>query len=332
MRSLLSTAPGGPQSLKISEIAAPEPAPGELLVRVRACGINYPDVLIIEDKYQFKPARPFAPGSEIAGIVEAVGKDVTGFSVGDRVMAVTLHGGLSELIALPAGIAFHVPDTLGDVEAAALLMTYATTRYALATRAELQPGETLLVLGAAGGVGLAAIEIGKAMGARVVAAVSSQEKAGVAKQAGADEAVVYPRAGVEDSEIKALGALFKQAIGPKGADVVYDPVGGDYTEAALRAIAWNGRYLVIGFAAGIPRIPLNLALIKGCDIRGVFWGEFARRNPEANRRNVEELLALHAAGSIRPFISETYPLERGGEAIARLATRQAVGKVVVTID
>lgn len=331
MRRLQSEAPGGPETLKLADVPPPVPGPGELLVRVRACAINYPDVLVIEDKYQFRPQRPFAPGGEVCGVVEDLGPDVTGFAQGDRVMAITLSGGLAEMMILPAASAHKVPDILPDTEAAALLMTYGTTIHALVDRGQLQAGQTLLVLGAAGGVGIAAIELGKALGARVVAAVSSEAKAAVARETGADEVVVYPRGPFDKDGIKALSAQFKAAVGPDGADVIYDPVGGDYAEAALRAIAWQGRYLVVGFPAGIPRLPLNLVLLKGCDIRGIFLGEFFAREPGKNQENIARLLTLYAEGKIKPRVSEVYPLERGGEAIARLASREAVGKIVVAV-
>ncbi len=331
MKALLSRAPGGPETLELGELPDRAPAPGELRVRVLACGINYPDVLIIEDKYQFKPARPFAPGSEIAGVVEAVGDGVQGWAPGDRMLAVIGHGGLAESVHVPAQRAVPLPDGRDPVAGAALLMTYATTIHALVDRGNLQAGETLLVLGAAGGVGLAAIEIGKALGATVVAAVSSEEKAEAAKAAGADRTLVYGRAPFDKDASKQLADAFKQAVGKDGAHVIYDPVGGDYAEPALRSIAWEGRYLVVGFPAGIPKLPLNLTLLKSCDVRGVFWGAFAMREPVRDRANVEQLMAWWAKGKINPRIDRTYPLAEGGEAIARLAARAVIGKVVVTV-
>jgi NADPH2:quinone reductase len=329
LKVLLSHSPGGPETLRLDEVADPEPGPGELLVRVRAAAINYPDVLIIEDKYQMKPPRPFAPGGEIAGEVIEVGEGVADWTVGERLVAVTGFGGLAEMIAVPAKSAYRLPHDRGFIEGAALLLTYATSIHALTDRGRLQSGETLLVLGAAGGVGLAAVELGKAMGARVVAAASSEEKAEAARQAGADEAVVYPR---DPDDKKALAELFKAAVGASGADVIFDPVGGDYSEAALRAIAWGGRFLVVGFPAGIPKLPLNLALLKGCDVCGVFWGAFAARDPNANAAHVEQLFRWWSEGRIAPKVSETYPLERGGEAIAAMAARRAIGKLVVALD
>jgi NADPH:quinone reductase-like Zn-dependent oxidoreductase len=331
MKALLSHAPGGPETLQLTDLPEPSAGPGQLLVRVRAAAINYPDVLIIEDKYQMRPPRPFAPGGEIAGEVLCVGEGVTGWAQGDRLIAVPGFGGLSEQIVIPAASAFRLPDSRSFTDGAALLLTYGTSIHALWDRAQLKSAETLLVLGAAGGVGLAAVELGKARGARVVAAVSSEDKAEAAKAAGADEAVVYPRGPFDKDGSKALADLFKKAVGGQGADVIYDPVGGDYCEPALRAIAWEGRYLVVGFPAGIPRLPLNLTLLKSCDVRGVFWGAFATRDPQANQAHVEELFALWDAGKISPCVSATYPLERAGEAIAAMAARQVIGKLVVEI-
>jgi NADPH:quinone reductase-like Zn-dependent oxidoreductase len=332
MRALLSHEPGGPDTLQLSDLPDPAAGPGELLVRVRAAAINYPDVLIIEDKYQMRPPRPFAPGGEIAGEVEAVGDGVEGWKVGDRLIAVPGFGGLAEKIVIAAKSAIPLPASRSFVDGAALLLTYATSIHALYDRGKLASGQTLLVLGAAGGVGLAAVELGKARGARVVAAVSSEEKAQAARDAGADDAIVYPRGPFDKDASKALAEQFKAAVGPRGADVNYDPVGGDYAEPALRSIAWEGRYLVVGFPAGIPRLPLNLTLLKSCDVCGVFWGAFAARDPQANAKHVETLFRLWDEGAIGPRVSATYPLERGGEAIAALAARSVIGKVVVTID
>ena len=332
MRSLLSEQPGGPETLRIADLPEPMPGPGELLVRVRACAINFPDVLIIEDKYQLKPPRPFAPGGEVAGEVEAVGDGVEGWKVGDRLIAVPGFGGLVEKIVIPARIAFRLPAERSFEEGAALLLTYATSIHALADRGRLQTGQTLLVLGAAGGVGLAAVELGKAMGARVVAAVSSDEKAQAVREAGAEEALVYPTGPFDREGQKALSQQFKDAVGTNGADVIFDPVGGDYAEPALRSIGWEGRYLVVGFPAGIPKLPLNLNLLKSCDVCGVFWGAFAMRDPAANAAHVEQLFKWWGEGKIAPRISATYPLERAGEAITAIAERRAIGKLVVTLD
>ncbi len=332
MRALLSHEPGGPETLRLDELPDPQPGSGEILVRVRAAAINFPDVLIIEDKYQLKPPRPFAPGGEIAGEIEAIGEGVQGWTVGDRVIAVTGFGGLAEKVVVPARAAYRLPEERSFEEGAALLLTYATSIHALLDRGKLQAGQTLLVLGAAGGVGLAAVELGKAYEARVIAAVSSEEKAQAARDAGADEAVVYPQGPFDKDGQKALAQLFKEAVGPAGADVIYDPVGGDYTEAALRSIAWEGRFLVVGFPAGIAKLPLNLTLLKSCDVCGVFWGAFAARDPKANAAHVETLFKLWRQGMISPKVSATYPLERAGEAIRAIAERRVIGKLVVTID
>jgi NADPH:quinone reductase-like Zn-dependent oxidoreductase len=332
MKALLSHSPGGPETLQIDDIAEPSPGPGELLVRVRACAINYPDVLIIEDKYQLKPPRPFAPGSEIAGEVEAVGEGVEGWAPGDRLIAATGYGGLVEKLVIPAKAGIPLPAERSFAEGSALLLTYATAIHALVDRGRLQAGQTLLVLGAAGGVGIAAVEIGKVVGARVIAAVSSEEKAAATRDAGADAALVYPQGPFDRDGLRALSQLFKDAVGPAGADVILDPVGGDYSEAALRSIAWEGRFLVVGFPAGIAKLPLNLTLLKSCDVCGVFWGAFVAREPKANAAHVEQLFRWWAEGKIAPKISATYPLERAGQAIAALRDRTAIGKLVVTLD
>ncbi|WP_198354821.1 NADPH:quinone oxidoreductase family protein [Sphingomonas sp. MA1305] len=332
MRALLSRAPGGPETLELAELPDPAAGPGQVVVAIRACAINYPDVLIIEDKYQFKPPRPFAPGGEIAGTIVGVGPGVDGWAIGDRVMAVIGHGGLATHVVVEAARLTRLPDDRDFAQGAALLLTYATTIHALLDRGRLAAGQSLLVLGAAGGVGLAAIELGKAFGARVVAAVSSEEKAAAASAAGADETIVYGRAPFDKDASKALAEQFKAAGGRAGFDVIYDPVGGDYAEPALRAIGWEGRYLVVGFPAGIPRLPLNLTLLKSCDVCGVFWGAFAARDPQANQAHVATLMRLWQDGRITPRVTQTYPLARGGEAIAAMASRQAIGKLVVTLD
>jgi NADPH:quinone reductase-like Zn-dependent oxidoreductase len=328
MKALLSHEPGGPETLRVVEVAEPAPSAGELLVRVRACAMNFPDVLIIEDKYQLKPQRPFAPGGEIAGEVSSVGDGVSGWAAGDRLIAALGYGGLAEQVIVPADRAIPLPAERSFEEGSALLMTYATAIHALADRGGLRAGQTLLVLGAAGGVGIAAVEIGKALGARVIAAVSSEEKAAAARDAGADATMVYPT-GVSDPKV--LSQLFKDAVGPGGTDVILDPVGGDYSEPALRSIAWEGRFLVVGFPAGIAKLPLNLTLLKSCDVCGVFWGAFAARDPKRNAAHVEQLFRWWEEGKIAPRISATYPLERAGHAIAALRERKAVGKLVVTL-
>ena len=325
-------APGGPDTLELAEIEQPATGPGDLLVRVRACAINYPDVLIIEDKYQFKPPRPFAPGGEIAGEVIAVGERAEGWSVGDRVIGACGWNGLAEFAVIQARNAFRLPEGRDFAEGAALLMTYGTSIHALWDRGRLKAGDTLLVLGAAGGVGLAAVELAKARGARVIGAVSSEEKARAVREAGADDVVVYPHGPLDKDGSKQLAEDFKAAVGKDGANVIYDPVGGDYAEPALRAIAWGGRYLVVGFPAGIPRLPLNLTLLKSCDVCGVFWGAFAARDPKSNAAHVAELFDLWDAGKIAPKVSATYSLGQAGEAIAALGARSAIGKLVVTLD
>jgi NADPH2:quinone reductase len=331
MKALVSHTPGGPDTLVLEDVAVPEPGPGEVRIRVRACGVNYPDTLIIEDKYQFKPERPFSPGGEAAGEIDAIGADVTGFKVGDPVIALVSWGGMAEYVVTQGSKCLPMPAGMPFDEAAAFIFTYGTSYYALKQRAALQPGQSLLVLGAAGGVGLAAVELGAAMGARVIAAASSQAKVDLACEHGADTGIVYPTGTLDRDAAKALSNEFKQACGG-GADVVYDAVGGAYAEAALRAIAWEGRFLVVGFPAGIPSIPLNLALLKGCQIVGVFWGAFAERDPAENQRNGAELVAMYAEGKIRPYVSARYPLAEAGRAISDLAERRAMGKVVVMID
>lgn len=331
MKAVLSTAPGGPDTLVLQDVADPTPGPGEVVIDVKAVGVNYPDVLIIQDQYQFKPARPFSPGGETAGVVSAVGEGVTGLKVGDRVIGSCGWGGMAEKLALAAARCIPIPDAMPFDEAAAFIMTYGTSHYGLKDRADLKAGETLLVLGAAGGVGLAAVELGKAMGARVIAACSTQEKVDIAKAHGADDGVVYPAGALDKAQSKALADAFKAACGADGAHVIYDAVGGDYAEPALRSIAWEGRYLVIGFPAGIPKIPLNLTLLKSCQIVGVFWGAFTAREPKKNAANIAELLGLYAAGKIKPHVSARYPLSDAGAAIQALADRKATGKVVVTI-
>jgi NADPH:quinone reductase-like Zn-dependent oxidoreductase len=331
MKALLSYETGGPETLKIGEVPTPEAGPGQILIAVKACAINYPDVIIIIDQYQFKPERPFAPGAEVAGVVEAVGEGVTDFTVGDHVIASCGNGGLAEYVAVPAANAFPLPEDRSFEEGSALLLTYGTTIHALKDRGDLKPGETLLVLGAAGGVGMAAVEMGKAMGARVVGAVSTEEKAEAVRAAGADDVVLYGRAPFDKEQSKALANTFKEAVGPTGADVIYDAVGGDYCEPALRSIAWEGRYLVIGFPAGIPKLPLNLTLLKSCDVRGVFWGASVARDPAHNRENVAQLFDWWREGKITPKVTEVFPFEKGGDAIAKMGARQAIGKLVVKI-
>lgn len=332
MKAIRTHQTGGPETLTLDEIDAPQPGKGEVLVDVKACAINYPDTLMIRDLYQFKPERPYAPGGEIAGVIAALGEGVEGFAVGDKVMAGIGNGGLVEKAVVPADRMFRVPEGVAFEKAASLLMTYGTTIHGLKDRGRIAAGDTVLILGAAGGVGLSAVELAKAFGARVVAAVSSERKGEVAREAGADEVVIYPREEMDKAASKELSKAFKEACGPSGADIVYDIVGGQYSEPALRAIAWEGRFLVVGFPAGIAKMPLNLTLLKSCDICGVFWGAFTAREPEKFRKQVDELLDMLKAGTIDPLISDTFPLERAGEAIAKLENREAVGKLVVTMD
>lgn len=331
MRAIVSETIGGPDTLVLRDLPAPTPGAGELLIRVEACGVNYPDALMLEDKYQFRPARPFAPGGEVAGEVIGLGDGVSGFAIGDRVIALVGHGGMAEQVVANAAKCLRTPPAMPAPEAAAFIFTYGTSYHALKQRAALKAGDTLLVLGAAGGVGLSAVELGVAMGARVIAAASSEEKVALAVAHGAAAGIVYPRGPFDKDGAKALADQFKEACGKQGANVVYDAVGGDYAEAALRAIAWEGRFLVVGFPAGIPRIPLNLALLKGCQIVGVFWGAFTERAPGENARNNQELLDLYVAGRIKPHVSRVFPLAEAGQAIRELSERRALGKIVVTL-
>ncbi|MBU6318344.1 MAG: NADPH:quinone oxidoreductase family protein [Alphaproteobacteria bacterium] len=330
MKAILSKAPGLPDSLVLEEIASPSAGPGQAVVSVRAVGVNFPDFLIIQDMYQFKPQRPFSPGGEISGIVKSVGEGVTAFKPGDRVFASCGSGGMAEEIALDARRLVAMPDDMPFEEAAAFLMTYGTSHYALKDRGKLQPGEKLLVLGAAGGVGLAAVELGRAMGAEVIAAASSQEKVDFAISKGAHKGFVYPSNPLSKDQQKAFSDQIKEISGG-GVDVIYDGVGGDYAEPAVRALNWEGRFLVIGFPAGIPRLPLNLTLLKSCQIVGVFWGAAVARDPKGHEENLADLFRLYRAGSIKPHISNVYPLSQAADAIRELSERRAKGKVVVTI-
>ena len=323
MKAILCQAYGPPESLVVADVPPPIAGPGEAVVSMRAASLNFPDVLIIQNKYQFKPPLPFSPGSELAGVVTSVGDDVTNVKPGDRVMAFTTYGAFAEEVKTDAHRLMPIPQAMDFVTAAAFALTYSTSDHALRDRGALQAGETLLVLGAAGGVGIAAIEIGKAVGARVIACASTDDKLAVCRAHGADELINYAR---ED-----LRARISELTAGRGADVVYDPVGGSYTELALRSIAWRGRLLVVGFAAGeIPKIPLNLTLLKGCAIVGVFWGDFARREPERLTDSLRQLTRWFVEGRIRPHVSATFPLERAPEALALMAARQVTGKVVLT--
>lgn len=332
MRAVLSKAVGGPDSLVVEEVLDPTPKAGEIVIEVKAIGVNFPDTLIIEDKYQFKPQRPFSPGGEVAGVVEAVGEGVKGIFKGDRVIAMPGWGGMVERLAVRAETVVKMPDAMSFEEGAALLMTYGTSYYALKDRAQLKAGESLLVLGAAGGVGAAAVELGKAMGAHVIAAASTNDKVQFALEMGADNGLIYPSGPMDKTAQKELSGELKLASGRDGPDVVYDGVGGDYCEPALRAMDWNGRYLVVGFPAGIPSLPLNLTLLKSVSVVGVFWGAAAARDPKGHMANMAELMTMWSDGRIKPRISRTYPLERAHEAIQALSDRAVMGKVVVTVE
>jgi NADPH2:quinone reductase len=324
MKAVLCKAYGPPESLAIEEVPSPTPGQGEVVISVKAASVNFPDVLIIQNKYQVKPPLPFSPGSELAGVVKSVGAGVTAFKPGDAVMAIIGYGAFAEEVKADAARVLPIPAGMDFASAAAFGLTYATSEHALCDRGALKPGETLLVLGAAGGVGIAAIEIGKVLGARVIACASTDEKLAVCREHGADDTINYA---TED-----LRERIKTLTDGKGPDVVYDPVGGAYTELALRSIAWRGRLLVVGFAAGdIPKIPLNLTLLKGCSIVGVFWGEFARREPQRFAEAMKKLGRWFGEGKLKPHVSRTFPLERAADALALMAERKVKGKVVVTV-
>ena len=329
MRALISNIVGGPETLLLTEVPNPQPGPNQVLLSVKACAVNFPDTLIIEDRYQFKPERPFSPGGEVAGIISAIGGGVTKYKPGDRVIGWLNWGGMAEKVIVNEAQCIAMPKAMPFDEASAFILTFGTSYYALKERGRLAPGETLLVLGAAGGVGLAAVELGKAMNARVVAAASSEEKVEVAKAHGADVGIVYPRNIQDKDSGRALVEALKEACGVNGADVIYDAVGGEYSELALRAIGWDGRFLVVGFPAGIPRIPLNLPLLKSCQIVGVFWAAWVAREREAFEKSTGELLEFYRKGAIKPLVSKRFPLERASDAIRWVADRKAVGKVVV---
>jgi NADPH2:quinone reductase len=323
MRAVVCKTYGTPEQLVVEDLPSPQASKGQAVVAVKACGVNFPDTLIIAGKYQFKPEPPFTPGGEVAGVVKEVGEGVTHVKPGDRVIALAPWGGYAAELAVDATRLVPIPDSVGFEAAAAMLTTYGTTIHAFADRAHLKAGETLLVLGAAGGVGLAGVELGKLMGARVIAAASSAEKLQRARDNGADEVIDYS---TED-----LKERVKQLTRGAGVDVVYDPVGGPYSEAALRATAWNGRLLVIGFAAGeIPKIPLNLTLLKGASIVGVFWGQFMMKNPAAANEQFRQLLAWVAEGKLKPHVHAALPLERAAEAMRILLDRKVQGKIVLT--
>jgi len=325
VKAVLCKQHGLPDTLVVEDVPALKAGPGQVVVGVKAAGVNFPDVLIIQGKYQFKPEPPFSPGGEVAGVITQLGAGVHGVKLGDRVIASSTFGGFAQELVTDADRLIPMPDAMDFVPASAFVLTYGTSYHALKDRAQLKSGETLLVLGASGGVGLAAVQIGKAMGAHVIAAASSDAKLSVCKDNGAHELINYAQ---ED-----LRARIKASTGGRGVDVVYDPVGGAYSELALRDTAWNGRFLVVGFAAGdIPKVPLNLALLKGCSIVGVFWGAFTRNQPEVNRRNNQELLQMYLDGKVKPHIHATYPLERAAEALNEVMHKRVSGKVVLTTE
>jgi NADPH2:quinone reductase len=324
MKAVLCKQFGPPEALVFQELPSPRPGDGEVVIAVKAASVNFPDVLIIQNKYQFKPPLPFSPGSELAGVVKEVGAGVQGWRAGDKVMAFTTYGAFAEEVKTEAGRLLKIPEGMSFNEAAAFVLTYGTTDHALRDRGALAAGETLLVLGAAGGVGLAAVEVGKALGARVIACASSDDKLAVCRSHGADATINYA---TED-----LRERLKSLTAGRGADVIYDPVGGPYSEPAFRSIAWRGRHLVVGFAAGeIPKLALNLALLKGASVVGVFWGDFTRREPARFVESVRQLAKWYAEGRLKPHVSQTFPLEKAPEALQLMAARQVKGKLVLTV-
>jgi NADPH:quinone reductase len=324
MRAVLCKEFGTIDDLEVGQLPEPQPGPDEVLVQVHAAGVNFPDVLIVQGRYQFKPECPFVPGNEIAGVVIAVGSKVRSVRVGARVIAAMLWGAFAERVAIAAEQVFELPESIPFATGAGLITAYATTIYALQERAGLKPGDTLAVLGAAGGVGLAAVQIGKQLGARVIACASSAEKLALCSRHGADACINYQQSDLKNS--------LKQHSGG-GVDVVYDPVGGQHSEAALRALAPNGRLLVVGFASGdIPKIPLNLVLLKSCQIVGVFWGAFTQRKPQEHRRLFEQVLQWVASGNVQPHIGKVYPMSQASEALRALAERRAQGKLILNLS
>ena len=323
MKAVLCKAFGPPETLVIEDVPSPVPGPGQVVISVKAASVNFPDTLIIQNKYQYKPTLPFSPGSECAGLVKAIGEGVTRVKAGDRVMAVTTYGSFAEEVCTDQSRVLQIPVGMDFPTASAFTLTYGTSAHALVDRGDLKAGETLMVLGASGGVGLAAIEIGKALGARVIACASTTGKLDVCLEHGADETINYTQ---QDLRERA-----KLLTNGNGVDVVYDPVGGAHSEIALRSMAWRGRFLVVGFAAGeIPKIPLNLTLLKGCSIVGVFWGEFMKREPQRFAEVIEQLGAWFQAGKLKPYVSKTLPLERAAEALELMGSRQVKGKLVLT--
>ena len=325
MKAVLCKAFGPPESLVLEDVAEPVVGSDDVLVDVRAAALNFPDVLMIAGKYQMRPPFPFSPGAEVAGTVAATGANVSGFAPGDRVFGGVGHGGFAERVLLPGGRVFTMPEAMSFAQASGISLAYGTSYYALKDRAALQPGENLLVLGAGGGVGIAAVQLGKALGARVIAAASSAEKLDAARASGADETIDYSEGKLKDN-VKAL-------TDGKGADVIYDPVGGDLFDQCMRCINWYGRVLVIGFAAGaIPKVPINLILLKSCQVVGVFYGAWSMRSPQLHDRNFREILELFDRGSIDPLVGRCYPLEQYARALRDLSERRAIGKVVLTVD
>jgi NADPH2:quinone reductase len=325
MKAIVCNEFGPPEKLALEDVPDPVPGPGQLVIESHASTVTFPDALMIEDKYQFKAQVPFVPGGEAAGVIVELGEGVEGFAVGDRVIGQTgLIGGFQERVVVSAGSTRRLPESVGFAEATGLLYAYGTGYYGLKHRGGLKPGETLLVLGAAGNVGLAAVELGKLMGARVIAAASSPEKLAVCVERGADETIDYAR---ED-----LKTRTKELTGGAGVDVIYDCIGGDYAEAALRAIGWEGRFLVIGFTAGIPRLPLNLTLLKSCQVIGVFYGAMIARQPELREEITNDLDRLLAEGKLRPFVSAEYPLAEAPQALRDLLDRKVTGKVVIAAN
>lgn len=322
MKAMLCTTYGPPESLKLTEVPSKPVGKGQVRVAIHASGVNFPDTLIIQGKYQFKPEMPFAPGHEVAGDVTEVGEGVTGFKKGDRVIGMTGHGGYADEVVVDVGSLLKMPDNMSYIDGAAFTMTYGTSYYALKQRGELKPGETLLVLGAAGGVGLAAVELGKLMGAKVLAAAGSDEKLELTKKYGAEGLINYSKEKIRDR--------VKEMTDGKGADVIYDAVGGDAFDEAIRCINWLGRLLVIGFASGrIPSLPANLALLKSCDVRGVFYGAWRARDPKDSAQNFKEMLSWYEQGKLKPHVSMTFPLEKAADAMNALLSRKATGKIIL---
>ncbi len=321
MKAILCKKFGPPSQLELVDITSPKPGKKEVLIQIKSCSVNFPDTLVIQGLYQFKPPLPFSPGGDIAGIVKEIGEGVKHLKIGDHVFGVVPYGGFAEEVVAPVSRVFPIPSSMDFKVASSFIMAYGTSYHALKDRAQLQAGESLLVLGASGGVGLAAVELGKLMGARVIAAASTEAKLALCKKYGADELINYTN---ED-----LKKRTKELTGGQGVNVVYDPVGGDYCEAALRATAWEGRFLIVGFPAGIAKIPMNLPLLKGCDIVGVFWGRFAQETPQKSLMNTMELIKLYSEGKLKPHIDRTYSLEESPQALEDMMNRKVMGKVVI---